>query len=101
MQLVTQILDFIAPSECRVCGRLATLDPLGLLCPVCRVSLPVSVRRVTGPASIAETLSMGPYASPLGVLVKQAKYGPHLGAADALGRRLGRALQGLLESFRS
>jgi ComF family protein len=97
MHLVSHILDFIAPSECQACGRFASMGPLGLLCQACRSSLPDNARRITGPPSIVETLSMGPYASPLGVLVKQAKYGPHLGAADALGRRLGKALQGLLD----
>mgnify|MGYP001430913759 CR=1 FL=1 len=37
---------------------------------------------------------MGPYEAPLGVIVQSAKYGPHLGAADALARRLGEALRG-------
>ncbi len=97
MRLVSHLLDFVAPSECQGCGRFAPMGPLGLLCQACRSCLPVSARRITGPPSIAETLSMGPYASPLGVLVKQAKYGPHLGAADELGRRLGQALQGLLD----
>ena len=40
---------------------------------------------------------MAPYESPVGVMVRAAKYGPHLGAIDALGRRLGEALLGWLD----
>ena len=97
MQLITNALDFIAPTLCQACDRLASGDPLGLLCPLCRSTLPTTVRRVTGPPSIVETVSMGPYESPVGVMVRAAKYGPHLGAADALGRRLGEALLGWVD----
>ena len=40
---------------------------------------------------------MGPYEAALGSIVRAAKYGPYLSAADALGRRLGRALHGWVD----
>jgi predicted amidophosphoribosyltransferase len=49
---------------------------------------------VTGPPSIIETVSLGPYEGPLGILVREAKYGPNLALIDQLGARLGVALRG-------
>ena len=97
MRLFTHALDFISPTPCHACGRLAPGDPLGLLCRRCLKTLPETILRVTGPPSLAETVSMSPYEAPLGALVRAAKYGPHLGAADALGRRLGEALCGWVD----
>lgn len=97
MHPLTRALDFIAPTPCQACDRLDSRGWLGLLCLDCSATLPTTVRRVTGPASVAETVSMGPYEGALGSIVRAAKYGPNLSAADALGRRLGRALHGWVD----
>ena len=97
MRLFMNVLDFISPAACKSCDGAVLGDPLGLLCEDCRETLPVAIRRITGPPSIAEIVSMGPYESALGVMVQAAKYDPHLGAADALGRRLGKALHGWVD----
>ena len=97
MHPLTRALDFIAPTPCQACDRLDSRGWLGLLCLDCSATLPTTVRRVTGPVSVAETVSMGPYEGALGSIVRAAKYGPNLSAADALGRRLGRALHGWVD----
>jgi len=97
MRLLTNVLDFLSPAGCTSCGATVTGDQLGLLCGDCRGTLPVTVKRITGPPSIVEMVAMGPYESALGGMVRAAKYGPHLGAADALGRRLGEALCGWVD----
>lgn len=97
MQSLVHVLDFIAPTQCRSCGSRDLIDWRGLLCGGCAATLPTAVRRITGPPSIAETLAMGPYETPLGVLVQAAKYDPQLGVVDALGHRLGRALHGRVD----
>jgi len=60
----------------------------------CMELLPTVASRVSGPRSLVETVSMGPYEGVLGTMVRHGKYTPKMGVFDVLGSRLGDALVG-------
>jgi len=97
MTLWAALLEIIAPGDCLVCD----LPLLGLcsagVCVECIQRIPDTISRVSGPPSLIETVSMGPYDGALGAMVRHGKYAPKVGVFDVLGRRLGDALMGRID----
>ena len=97
MVLMSSLIDFVAPDTCRLCGgSLGRVWSRGV-CDGCWEELPVSVSRVSGPSTLIDTFSLGPYEGRLGELVCHSKYGSKVSLVDALGCRLGDALNGSVD----
>ena len=88
-------VDVVAPPTCVACGELL-LVPADPLCMCCSSGLAQSVRSIRSPSPVHGCWSLGPYAGFLGGLIRSAKYGGSLRAADHLGLWLGARLQGLV-----
>ena len=92
MHLIDELLNVVLPASCVVCGHSGVLAEWRALCEPCVEALPVRVEPVGGPPSVTQTFALGPHDGPLGVLIREAKYGKNLGVIDSLGRHLGEAL---------
>lgn len=97
MRLLDETLNLVLPVQCIVCGHCGVVSAWRVLCAGCAEALPSVVVRVSGPVSVAYSYSLGPYEGPLGVLIREAKYGRNLGVIDRLGRHLGLAITGRVE----
>ena len=97
MNLLDEAMYLLMPGACMVCERTALSSAWRVICPWCVDALPTAVGRVIGPPSIIETWALGPHEGPLGVLVREAKYGRNLALIDRLGARLGVALAGHID----
>lgn len=91
LMLLHALLDVLLPRDCPAC-----FGPCGLgwthgLCRACRPPGPLLPRWVEAPAPIALAFTLGPYAGPLGALVRRGKYRPDPGAMSALGHQMAAA----------
>ena len=94
MTLWNAFLQFTVPDTCLLCKRTAVAFQTGRLCCACWLKMPQSVSFIPGPRHIEGTATMAPYATPLGSVVRCAKYQSIGRLFTMLGERLGAALVG-------
>ena len=91
------LLSVLLPDTCPACDGLAGVSG-SRLCARCEACVPLLPRAVAHPPPLAAAFVLGPYAGPLGGLVRRGKYRPDPGAILELGRRLAAAAHGRLPS---
>lgn len=92
------LLSVLLPDTCPACDGMGGVSG-SRLCARCEAGVPLLPRAVAHPAPLAAAFVLGPYAGPLGALVRRGKYRPDAGAILELGRRLARAAEGRLPSL--
>ena len=90
------LVDVIVPPSCMACGDVLS-ESEETFCLRCSARIPDSVCSVRSPGSIRACWSLGPYAGPLGALIRTAKYRRSLPVADRLGGLLGARLKGVVQ----
>lgn len=93
MPLASSLLSAVFPEPCPACDGEAWG---ALLCDACAAELVALPRGLDVPPPLAAGFALGPYAGPLGALVRQAKYRPDPRALDELSGRLAAAARGRL-----
>lgn len=90
MHLLGPLLSVLLPDACPACDGLGGVAD-SRLCADCASLVPSLPRAVPVPESLAAGFVLGPYAGPLGALVRRGKYQPDPGCILELGRRLAHA----------
>lgn len=95
MNAAGTLLSVLVPDTCPACdGPGGVAD--SRLCAGCAALVPSLPRAIEAPPPLAAAFALGPYAGPLGALVRRGKYRPDPGAVLELGARLGAAARGRL-----
>lgn len=90
MQLIGPLLSVLLPDTCPACDGLGGAGK-SRLCSSCEAAVPRLPRALPPMEPLSAAFALGPYAGPLGALVRRAKYRPDPGAVLELGARLAEA----------
>ncbi len=89
MLCLLSLLDALCPTNCAACDAPAEFDGL---CFACGEEVPNRLSPMAAPPdSVRSGWFLGPYAGPVGALVKRAKYGRQDALLRVIGERVGRA----------
>lgn len=95
MSAINALLSVIFPDDCPACDGPGGVGD-SVLCADCAATVPLLPRATAVPEPLAGGFALGPYAGPLGGLVRRAKYRPDPTAMAELSRRLASAADGRL-----
>lgn len=84
------LLSVLLPDTCPACDGLGGVGR-SRLCRACELQVPSLPRALEAPEPLAAAFALGPYAGPLGAMVRRGKYRPDPGAVEELGLRMGLA----------